>query len=82
MNRLKKLKQNPLGLHTARPMYRSSKKTSLKKSKIRQRKKRNERVTKEGKIGKKIEMVAPLQLEQILLKSQKAKKEAMQQLGP
>ena len=47
--------------HKARPMYRSNKKTRLKKPKIRQGKKRKDEYTRKDVTAKKDEMVAPPQ---------------------
>ena len=74
MNNLKKPKQNPVGFYKAGQKYKQSKKTNPRKLRIKQERKRKNEITREDKTGKKVEIVAFPQLEQILLQLQRAKK--------
>ena len=67
MNSLKRLIQNLMNPHKARLMYRSNKK-------LRPKKPKKERLTKEDKTGEKVVIVALPQLKQMPIRSQRAKK--------
>ena len=74
MNSLKKPNRKPGGSHRAKLTHRLSKERKRRKPKIKQGRKRKKGVTRKDKIGEKTKIVTLLQLEQMPLKSQRAKK--------
>ena len=68
MNSFKRLNQNPVDTHRARSTHKSNKETRQRRPRIKQRRKRNQEVTRKDETIEKAAMVAPLQPEQMPLR--------------